>query len=280
MPINEVYPSLRASQEKMDLRMVFFGLQECDPGHSWGPGLRDAYILHYIHSGEGRFWHHDECLHLGPGQGFVIFPDERIHYEADKQNPWTYSWIGFRGLHAKSLLKRGNCTKKHPLFTAAKDTSLPSFYEELSRVHNMYSGDVYSQSILYRIIGDLINSTPDPSDYDKTSPSRDSYIEKSIQFIESEYSQKISVLDIARTVGLDRTYLSGMFKDTFGISLQSFLLEYRMNRAAELLSNPELSVSDVAHSVGYSDAFLFSKMFKKVQGESPRHYRNLRLSKE
>lgn len=43
-----------------------------------------------------------------------------------------------------------------------------------------------------------------------------------------------------------------------------------MNRAAELLQSPMLSISEVAHSVGYTDPLLFSKMFKKVTGMSPK----------
>lgn len=46
-----------------------------------------------------------------------------------------------------------------------------------------------------------------------------------------------------------------------------------MNRAIELLRNPELTISDVSRSVGYTDPFLFSKMFKKVTGHSPRSSR-------
>ncbi|MFD1139125.1 AraC family transcriptional regulator [Paenibacillus urinalis] len=275
MPINEVYLTLQDSQEKMELRMDFFGLQECEPGHSWGPGLRDAYILHYIHKGYGSFRYEDQTVRLGPGQGFVIFPDERIHYTADEEDPWTYSWIGFRGIYAKSLLQRGSCTPGHPIYSAACETCFSSFYNDLINVRHHAGGDVHSLGILYKVLGDLIRSAPAPAAYHKSSPSRDSYIRKSIRFIENGYSQKMTIQDIAEAVGLDRTYLSGIFKEHFGVSLQSYLLEYRMRRAAELLRNPELSISDVAHSVGYNDAFLFSKMFKKKQGHSPRHYRQL-----
>ena len=81
-------------------------------------------------------------------------------------------------------------------------------------------------------------------------------------FIESNYSQKITIQDIAAFVGLDRTYLSSLFKAKYGSSLQSFLVEYRMKRATELLASPELSISDISRSVGYTDPFIFSKMFK------------------
>jgi len=91
--------------------------------------------------------------------------------------------------------------------------------------------------------------------------------------IENGYSRKLGAEDIASAVGLDRTYLSSLFKNAYGVPLQTFLLQYRMRRARELLRNPSLSVSDVARSVGYPDPFLFSKMFKRVCGVSPTAYR-------
>lgn len=270
--------AMPALQGQMDLNPLFYGLEECLPGHTWGPGLRDAYILHYIHRGRGVFRTGETVYELGPGQGFVIMPDALVHYSADESDPWTYSWIGFKGMNAKPLLQRAHITVGHPVYTGNAGSCFGRFYEELNSARDARGSDVLSQSILYRILADLISCSPEPGGSDlRPQPSREGYIRRSIEHIESSYSQRLSVLDIARSVGLDRTYLSGLFKDKFGVSLQTFLLEYRMNRAADLLGNPELSVSDISRSVGYNDPFLFSKMFKKVMGSSPRQYREARM---
>ncbi|MGN7359716.1 AraC family transcriptional regulator [Paenibacillus sp. SAF-054] len=270
--------AMPALQGQMDLNPLFYGLEECLPGHTWGPGLRDAYILHYIHRGRGVFRTGETVYELGPGQGFVIMPDALVHYSADESDPWTYSWIGFKGMNAKPLLQRAHITVGHPVYTGNAGSCFGRFYEELNSARDARGSDVLSQSILYRILADLISCSPEPGgSYQRPQPSREGYIRRSIEHIESSYSQRLSVLDIARSVGLDRTYLSGLFKDKFGVSLQTFLLEYRMNRAADLLGNPELSVSDISRSVGYNDPFLFSKMFKKVMGSSPRQYREARM---
>ncbi|WP_136607784.1 AraC family transcriptional regulator [Paenibacillus dokdonensis] len=274
--INVNYSS-PAMQGQMDLNLLFFGLEECLPRHTWGPGLRDAYILHYIHSGRGVFHTSERVYELKAGQGFVILPDTLVHYSADESDPWTYSWIGFKGLNAKSLLQRAQISAGRPVFTGLPASSFGSFYEELKSASADRGSDVLSQSILYRILADLIRCSPEPDTGHKPQHSREGYIRKAIEYMESSYSQKVTVLDIARSVGLDRTYLSGLFKDKFGVSLQTFLLEYRMNRATDLLRNPELSVSDISRSVGYNDPFLFSKMFKKVIGLSPRKYRETKI---
>ena len=50
----------------------------------------------------------DKEYHLTQGQGFAILPGTIIHYEADANDPWTYSWFGFKGVHAKTFMQRAN----------------------------------------------------------------------------------------------------------------------------------------------------------------------------
>lgn len=258
----------------LDLNLLFFGKEECLSSHAWGPALRDSYIIHYIHSGYGVFGSGEAIHFLKAGQGFLIPPGTIVHYQANEHEPWTYSWIGFSGLHAKSFMQRANLSSSHLVFDTGQNNShFESFYDDLLSARSERSGDVLSQSILYRLMAELISCSEIPPLEIKTSLSKEAYINQAIKFMENNYSQKITVLDIATYVGLDRTYLSSLFKAKFGISLQTFLLEYRMSRATELLRNPELSVSDISRSVGYTDPFLFSKMFKKVTGSSPKNYR-------
>jgi AraC-like DNA-binding protein len=58
------------------------------------------------------------------------------------------------------------------------------------------------------------------------------------------------------------------------ISPQNFLINYRVERAVDLMQNPELTIGDISRSVGYEDPFQFSKIFKKIKGVSPSEFRN------
>ena len=76
------------------------------------------------------------------------------------------------------------------------------------------------------------------------------YIEKSIEFINNNFANNIKVTDIANYVGLNRSYLSSLFKKSLNVSPQEFLLSVRMNKAYELLKKLELSIGDISRSVG------------------------------
>ncbi|MBO2944335.1 AraC family transcriptional regulator [Paenibacillus sp. F411] len=269
------------SDNPLDLRLRFFGREECQPGHAWGPGLRDSYIIHFIHSGQGRFHIGEHSYDLQAGQGFMIPPATLVHYEADLEDPWIYSWYGFSGVQAKPLMQQAGMTVTQPIFDTrggepSEDGGFHTFHQELVEARDKRSRDVLSLSILYRLMAELIQCSPEqtPSSAAQPSSPKEAYIRQAVAYIENHYSQRVTVQDIADEVGLDRTYLSGLFKTRYGLPLQAFLLEYRMSRAAELLRNHALSVSDVSRSVGYTDPFLFSKMFKKATGLSPTSMRD------
>ncbi|MGF6356998.1 AraC family transcriptional regulator of arabinose operon [Paenibacillus sp. 4624] len=261
-----------AGWTQMELVLLFYGWEACDPAHYWGPGVRDSYIVHYVHEGHGTVYMGDREYPLSEGQGFLILPDTVIHYEADAEEPWTYSWFGFRGVQAKAFMQRAQLSEEHPVFTAHEPNMMAALYDEMLQAgtSSLPGGDVMHQSLLYRLMAALIASSPIKEEENPLLSTKETYIRQAVRFMENRYSQRTTILDIAQAVGLDRTYLSGLFKERYGKSLQAFFLEYRMNRAAELLRNPMLSVSEVAHSVGYTDPLLFSKMFKRVTGVSPK----------
>ena len=101
-----------------------------------------------------------------------------------------------------------------------------------------------------------------------------------MEFIQNNYSNAAGVSDIAAFVGIDRSYLYTLFRQTVQMSPSEYLTNYRLTRAAELLMITDLSVESVARSCGYQDAMVFSKNFKKKTGLSPSAYRKENLAKQ
>ena len=91
-----------------DLYLCFCGLAKCEPNHSFGPGIRDNYIIHYITKGKGKYYVNNACYELSQGQGFLVEPHLQVFYQADKDDPWQYLWIGFNGTKADRKSTRLN----------------------------------------------------------------------------------------------------------------------------------------------------------------------------
>jgi len=99
-------------------------------------------------------------------------------------------------------------------------------------------------------------------------------VEEALKYIEGRYCDSITVQDIADHLNMNRSYLHRLFKSFTGVSIQNYLLDYRIRQACILLQNTSLSVRSVAHTVTYADPLYFSRIFYQKMGISPREYRN------
>ena len=67
---------------------------------------------------------------------------------------------------------------------------------------------------------------------------------------------------LADMVHLTPNYLSSIFKEAFNLSLQQYIMHYRMDIASLLLANTDKSISDIAKFVGYPDSQIFSQVLR------------------
>ena len=91
-------------------------------------------------------------------------------------------------------------------------------------------------------------------------------------YLEAHHSEDISLDSLSSSMYISPTYMSKLFKQETGESPINYLIKIRMEKAKELLVKEELSVKEIANSVGYQDAYHFSKLFKKYTGNSPSDY--------
>lgn len=99
------------------------------------------------------------------------------------------------------------------------------------------------------------------------------YISHAIAYIQQNFSQQLSVEEIAGEVGISPSYLYTLFKQELGISPISYLNNTKLSHACMQLEYTELSISDIAKACGIYDQYYFSKLFKKKYGLSPLQYK-------
>lgn len=98
-------------------------------------------------------------------------------------------------------------------------------------------------------------------------------IDSAKAYIDSNYNKDISLDDISRTMNLSPYYFSKLFKEETGENFVEFLTRVRIEKAKQLLASPEKSMKEICSEVGYSDPNYFSRIFKKVSGQTPTEYR-------
>ncbi|MBE7052938.1 MAG: AraC family transcriptional regulator [Ruminococcaceae bacterium] len=250
-----------------DLWLYHCGTQKCKPSHSFGPAVRKHYLIHFIHSGCGKFECKGKTYNLKQGQAFLISPGEVTYYEADKKNPWHYSWIEFGGIYAQKVLEECGLSQM-PIYTAKSTEKLEESLNSLVNVCNEKMEQLEISGLLHLFLNNLIKSSSN-AQKNRSSHSSGEYVKKAIEFIRLNYHRKVTITEICTIVGIERSYLCKIFKAHYGKSPQAYIVEYKMKKAADLISEMNLTVSQAARSVGYEDQAAFSKLFKMYFGYSP-----------
>lgn len=105
-------------------------------------------------------------------------------------------------------------------------------------------------------------------------------VETVIRYLENHYSEKnLTLTQVAQRFFVSETYLSKQMKQTLGASFSEYLINFRLQKAQELLQDAQLryTIAEIAFKVGYEDAHYFSRLFKKKLTCSPKEYRQRHL---
>lgn len=255
-----------------DLYLCFCGYAKCEPLHSFGPAVRSNYLIHYILEGKGRYQAGGRWYGLKAGQGFLIEPGMPIFYEADEKEPWTYLWIGFHGQRVREYLEDAGLGAGRLTFESGQGKDLKELVVHMLKNYTIAAADQFLlQSCLYRFFSILARDITHPSAHGQGADNL--YIRKALGYIQDNYGHPIKVSDIAEYVCINRSYLYTLFREHTGSPPREYLANYRLARAAELLTTTELSVESVAYSCGYLDTAAFGRAYKAKYQQTPLQYR-------
>ena len=90
------------------------------------------------------------------------------------------------------------------------------------------------------------------------------------EYLDEHYMEKIM---LEEKFFINKFYLSKIFKEAYGTTVNNYLISKRITRAKQLLRFTDMTVDEIGAAVGMVDANYFSRMFRKVEGSSPREYR-------
>lgn len=234
-----------------DLNPVFAGEAQCRPGLVSNP-VRRTMLLHYVFSGKGTLCLDGKTYPVRAGQAFIIPADANAQYTADMEDPWAYRWIGFTGKLSSAF------AQLPPVFDAPEDT--------LCHLHDQKSPH---PMLAYRLSGDLLQLYAAVVTPKKQSRN---HVQKAIDYIELSYMNPLTISDIADFVGLNPFYLSKLFKEKTGHTLQYHILAIRLAEAKRYLILG-YAVKEVASLCGFKDVANFSKLFKREFGMNPTQWR-------
>ena len=106
------------------------------------------------------------------------------------------------------------------------------------------------------------------------------YIDMALEYMEAYYQDSITVTDIAKYIGFDRTYFYRMFVKKKNMSPSAYINELRLKKAISLMELGGISLNEIAVITGFYDYSHFSKAFTKKYSIAPKEYKNRLMKKE
>jgi len=259
------------------MNIYYYGKENCRPGHFFGPAIRTHYLIHFVLKGQGIYKTPENVFKLNAGDAFLIRPGEVTYYEADQKNPWSYAWVAFDGSDSINILMEHNFIDNH-LITKIINNKMERIITLLMEITTIFEKTAYDENELlgyfYLIISCIEKSNRiNVSDYDKK------YLEKAIIYIHNNYSYKINISDVARHVGINRTYLYRIFIQYENESPKQYLMNHRLLTAKSMLEHTNYNITEIALSSGFHDTSSFCKYFQRIETMTPLQYRKKVVSK-
>ncbi|MCY9665918.1 AraC family transcriptional regulator [Paenibacillus alginolyticus] len=261
-----------------ELTVLFAGESQTKPEHRLGPKVYDYYLIHYVISGKGVFSSQGEEYELGAGDSFVIEPEQLISYVSDETDPWHYCWIAFTGTQAAALVSSTGVNPLQPIIHTKRNRHIPVLFRHIQQALRAKKANAQLKSIgyLHLLLGEYCETLSASTLAGMvTEAESDRIVQQAIHYLSTQYAEPITIELMAESLGYNRAYLSRMFKRHTKVTPVTFLLKLRVDKARLLLRERlELTIEQIASSVGFYDPLYFSKQFRRWYGVSPSEYRN------
>jgi AraC-like DNA-binding protein len=233
----------------------------------------DSYILIFCVNGEGWVRVGDTELREVRKYDLVVLPPHISHsYGASDTNPWSIYWIHFRGdlaCHYFELLPLSD----HMLQVSGSDAVrlielFNPCYELLSEKSYSLSHCLFANQLLQHMLGIL--SLQISFSGDKMS---NEYVEQSIQYMRQHIGANLKLSQLSDQANLSKSHYLALFKRVTGTSPLHYFMKLKIQQACTYLDLTEWSIKEISAKLGFQDSLYFSRVFRKVMGQSPSDYR-------
>lgn len=231
--------------------------------------VRHDYYLQLMDTGTLRCGTEEAPYFFRPGEFIIHPPETPYRYGLTEDREMGYYWVHFTGSYAQTLLKRAGLETGHVYRPGG---GIPTC------VHHTF-GEIFSEFILRgrgyedfcaaKLTEILMELGRAVSDGD----SRSKRFAGLMEYIHRHYTEELCIAELADSEHLSVSHFRELFRRTFGCSPSEYIIDLRLRHAKALLTETDLTITEIAEMCGYSDNLYFMRLFRKKTGMSAREYR-------
>jgi AraC-like DNA-binding protein len=234
----------------------------------------NEYQLVYITQGKGTFISSgSKSIDLKEGNMLLLFPEEWHNYSPLEKTGWDEYWIGFKGFNMDHRLEQGFFSKQKPVFNVGVNEEIVHLYKQAIVIAREQKTGF--QQMLAGIVNHLLGLA---YSLDRHFSFEELNVINKInkaKVIMLEHAQdKITPEEVAGKVYMSYSWFRRIFRQYTGFSPHQYMLELKIQKGKELLTNTELTVKEIAYRANFDNPDHFCTVFKKRTGTTPQNYRN------
>ncbi len=204
----------------------------------------------------------------------LFLPADTPHEYYSTTEVWQTWWVNFTGYDAERLLETLGFSKPMIISNATDDERL------LRLLRNIYQnmktdalfGNFYASGYLYEFLLEMYRYSNKILTSSEKSQNRLTGV---IQYIDGNFTRKISMDELCKVSDLSEAHLCRLFKKYFGMRPMEYLNKKRIQRSKELLSISYVSVESASSRVGFDTPSYFGRLFRRYEGCSPSEYKEM-----
>lgn len=257
------------------LHLQEIGELEAKRSHTSSRSNLQSFLFFVVIKGSGELVYDGITYPLE--ESSCVFINCKLPYShtTDENNLWILRWIHFFGPTLSSIYDKYCERGGRPVFELSTSELEQIIAVWRSIMTTAKSSDYLRDMRINEHLGSLLTLIMEQSWHpeDRTAtPKRASVVDVK-SYIDEHYNSKISLDELSTKYFIDKYYLTKTFRSQFGINISTYIQNIRITKAKQLLRFSDKTVEEIGYEVGIVNPAYFSRVFKEVEGVSPKMYR-------
>ena len=234
-----------------------------------------SYLFFTIIEGSGVLVYNGKKYPLRVGDCVFIDCKKSYSHRSDLEL-WTLKWVHFYGPNMGGIYEKYVERGGQPVFCPETPNAFVKLLDELLYIAGSsdYIRDMHISEKLTSLLTLLMAESWHPENNFYIGSKKQS-LQHVKDYLEQHYQEKITLDNLADKFYINKFYLARIFKEQFGVTINSYLAQIRITHAKQLLRFSDLTVEQIGQTCGIEEPAYFARVFKKVEGTTPGEYRRM-----
>lgn len=258
------------------LHLQEIGSLEAKRSHTSERSGLQSYLFFIVLSGSGSLVYEGRKHDLKEKECVFINCQRSYAHMTDSDNLWKLLWCHFYGPSLSSVYDKYCERGGRPVFEPSENTveEIKGVLSDLISISKSsdYMRDMLINEKLSRLLTLIMSESWHPET--RVSAPKRADIVSVKEFIDQHYVERITLDDLSTKFFIDKFYLTKTFRNRFGLPILAYIQSVRITKAKQLLRFSSKTIEEIGCEVGVDNPAYFSRMFKKIEGLSPKMYRD------